>query len=59
MKVYRSPDKIDCDEQCEVPIDIELTEIPRPRHAWPDVLVCPNCGRAFLLTPIKVMEEPR
>lgn len=43
-------DRIDCAEQCEIPDGIQLIEVPRPRHAWGDVLNCPNdgCGRSFM-----------
>lgn len=46
------PDRrIDCAEQCEIPDGVELREVPRPRHAWGDVLNCPNdgCERSFLV----------
>lgn len=28
-----------------------LTEVPRPRHNWSDIVCCPECGRAWLVTP--------
>jgi hypothetical protein len=28
-----------------------FTEVPRPRHAWGDIICCPDCGRAWLVTP--------
>jgi hypothetical protein len=42
---------VDCPEQCEIPDGVDLTEVPRPRHAWGDVLNCPNdgCGRSFMV----------
>lgn len=50
------PRHIDCAEQCEIPDGTQLEEVPRPRHAWSDVLNCPNegCGKSFLIA-----EEPR
>lgn len=43
-------DHIDCEQQCAIPAGVELTEVPRPRHAWGDVFNCPNdgCGKSFL-----------
>ncbi|MFF9097598.1 hypothetical protein ACF1AX_31310 [Streptomyces sp. NPDC014802] len=40
---------LDCREQCEIPEGVELVEVPRPRHAWSDILNCPNegCGKSF------------
>ena len=38
-----------CDEACELPPGVRVSEVPRPRHKWNDVLVCPNCGRAWLI----------
>lgn len=45
------PRKIACDQECEVPDGVDLREVPRPRHAWGDVVACPNdgCERAFLV----------
>lgn len=47
------PCQIDCPEKCDVPEGCVLHPVPRPRHKWDDVLVCPNegCGRAFLSVP--------
>lgn len=44
-------DRIDCPEQCEIPDGADLVEVPRPRHAWSDVLNCPNdgCERSFMV----------
>lgn len=28
-----------------------IVEVPKPRHAWSDVMVCPACGRAWLIKP--------
>jgi len=30
---------------------IKVEEVPRPRHAWGDVLCCNECGRAWMLMP--------
>lgn len=45
------PRRIDCSEQCEIPDGVDLAEVPRPRHAWSDVINCPNdgCGKSFLV----------
>ena len=47
-----APTRIDCAERCRIPEGAELLQVPPPRHAWGDVLHCPNdgCGRAFLIT---------
>lgn len=44
-------DRIDCPEQCDIPDGVTLVEVPRPRHAWSDVLHCPNdgCQRSFMV----------
>jgi len=43
------PDTLPCEQKCEVPRGVTMTGVPMPRHAWADVLVCPNgCGRAWL-----------
>lgn len=58
------PCKIPCgqfDGGCDVEAGRVLLPVPRPRHAWSDVLICPNegCGRAFLLwRPDKPSAEP-
>jgi hypothetical protein len=50
--------RVNCPLACEIPENVELTEVPEPRHYWGDVLRCPNgteegldapCGRAFLV----------
>ena len=28
-----------------------FTQVPRPRHAWGDVLCCSECGAAWLIAP--------
>lgn len=40
-----------CPDGCLAPEGVEVTEVPRPRHAWSDVFVCPNepCERAFMI----------
>lgn len=52
---YVGPCKIDCPLKCDVPAGKTLTPVPRPRHAWADVIVCPNteegCDRAFIIPP--------
>lgn len=47
-----SEQAIDCEQRCEVPEGVALHAVPPPRHAWGDVLRCPNddCGRCFLVT---------
>lgn len=52
MMTYVGPTAVTCSQSCEVPEGWTLTEVPVPRHAWADVVVCPNgeCGRAFLGT---------
>jgi hypothetical protein len=46
-------DHIDCAQQCDIPDGVQLTEVPRPRHAWSDILNCPNegCERSFMVAP--------
>ena len=48
---YIGPCAIDCDLRCPLPAGARLSLVPRPRHAWSDVLCCPNCDRAFLVIP--------
>jgi hypothetical protein len=31
--------------------NIRVEEVPRPRHAWTDIIVCEACGRAWLMIP--------
>lgn len=53
-------ERIDCLQQCEIPEGVDLVEVPRPRHAWGDVLNCPNdgCERSFMARETAV-EEPQ
>lgn len=30
------------------PEAINISEVPRPRHNWGDVMICDQCGRAWL-----------
>jgi hypothetical protein len=46
------PGSLPCEQSCDVPPGVTMVEVPVPRHAWTDVLVCPNCGRAWLITPV-------
>jgi hypothetical protein len=52
MTKYVGPCEIECSLKCAVPDGVKMTEVPRPRHNWGDVLVCPHdeCGRAFLVS---------
>lgn len=35
-------------------IDIKrFTRVTRPRHAWDDVLPCPDCGQCWLVDPAR------
>jgi hypothetical protein len=45
---------IDCEQQCRIPEDVHLTPVPPPRHAWNDVIRCPNdgCERCFLVSSL-------
>lgn len=47
------PCNIECRQRCEVPAGAVLVPVPRPRHAWGDVLVCPHegCDKAFWIWP--------
>lgn len=49
--VFVGPCKIPCPQNCDVPAGVTLAPVPRPRHAWGDVVACPNddCDRAFLV----------
>ncbi len=36
----------------EAGIDLDrFSEVPWPRHAWPDIVPCYRCGRAWLCAP--------
>lgn len=54
MTTYVGPCKLECPEACDVPEGVEMALVSVPRHAWSDVLVCPNegCERAFLVRHI-------
>lgn len=54
--------KIECALDCEIPGGMTAEEVPVPRHAWSDVVVCPNgvdegleapCGRAFMVRKVE------
>lgn len=46
----KATETLGCDLNCEIPAGFEMIALPeRPRHAWTDVVVCPNCGVAFLM----------
>jgi hypothetical protein len=55
--------RLDCAERCQVPAGVTLKDMPPSRHAWSDIVRCPNdgCGREFLVvpTPGEVAEEDR
>lgn len=42
---------IDCERQCSIPEGAQLKEMPPTRHAWSDIVHCPNvdCGRFFMV----------
>ena len=44
-------DEAPCDERCPIPPGVRLSIVPRPRHAWGDVIPCQHCDRAFLVHP--------
>lgn len=50
---YTGPTAIRCPRACPVPAGVTLRETPRPRHAWPGMIHCPNddvgCERSFLV----------
>lgn len=50
MAAYVGPTVMNCPQRCEVPAGWRVSEVPQPRHAWPDVHGCPNdgCGRWLL-----------
>lgn len=45
------PDPLPCRLECDVPEGVTLAEVPMPRHAWTDIIICPNkdCGRAWMV----------
>jgi hypothetical protein len=42
---------IDCAQQCDIPDGVTMREMPPSRHAWSDIVRCPNddCGRTFMV----------
>ena len=40
---------IDCQQACEIPQGVTLVRVPPPRHAWTDIIRCPDCGDCFLV----------
>lgn len=53
---FVGPCKLPCPERCDVPEGVTLTKLDvlpdDVRHAWSDVLRCPNgCDRVFLVAP--------
>lgn len=40
-----------CPRDCEVPEGVTLKMVPKPRHAWSDVVGCPygDCERFYLV----------
>lgn len=58
------PCRIPCgrfDGGCDVSAGLILVPIPRPRHAWGDILICPNgdCDRAFLFWKKELADDPQ
>lgn len=41
--------EIDCPQKCEIPAGVVLVRVPPPRHAWSDIIRCPDCGDCFLV----------
>ncbi|MEU7323346.1 hypothetical protein ABZ682_22765 [Streptomyces griseoviridis] len=58
-EVSDEPRRLDRAEKYEIPEGASLTEVPRPRHDWGDVVHCPNdgCGQPFLATPTEPPSE--
>ena len=54
---YVGPCKIDCPLECNVPEGMTLGVVPRPRHAWKDILPCPHVEDGCELTFIIVRKE--
>ncbi|MFG1794218.1 hypothetical protein [Nocardia sp. NPDC049149] len=42
---------IGCAEKCEIPDGVQLRDMPPTRHAWSDIVRCPNegCERFFMV----------
>jgi hypothetical protein len=49
--------EIGCDQKCAVPPGMALAPVPKPRHAWGDIIVCPNCDAAFLIKKVSDIPE--
>lgn len=49
---------INCTSRCIISNGTALTRVPKPRHAWPDVIVCPMCGDTFLKLPADDQKIP-
>ena len=54
--VKTEPDCTECrggqailDEAAEHGVQVNITPVPRPRHAWSDIAACPRCERAWLV----------
>lgn len=52
MSTYKGPCEIECPLKCRVPEGWTVTEMPPSRHAWSDIIRCPNddCDRTLLAT---------
>lgn len=57
-------DKLIDGEKCQLSEDTErlgmdLAEMPPSRHAWSDIIRCPNdgCGRTFLVRNMESLRE--
>ena len=37
---------------------VRVEKVPTPSHAWRDVVVCPNCGQAWLMMPREESSTP-
>lgn len=42
LNTYVGPAEVKCPLRCWIPEGCTATEVPRPRHDWADVIVCPN-----------------
>jgi len=50
---------LSCPLNCSMPPGVEMVEVPRPRHAWTDIAICPNegCGKCFLMVKRQGVSE--